>query len=307
MNRAFLCWLSGVECIEGIAGCLGRIAHIIGGMTMMKSRTEVKGKDSGGDRESALPSDFEFTRGSFRVQRNSEWRRYLFGEAVSRAGTSEVKRPIKTRTMKTFTPTLIYGSTLAICAALLLSASAGCSNTANNPVVPPPVDSTERFTGIQQTFEDGRLGGTIGDASDDWRSLAAIGFTTSAAFPNPAQAQVTYSFRISQPEEVRTWLEAAPGVLAFEITNRRFEAGDHDIQFQVGSLTPGIYRLYTSVTRDGVVHKTYGDIMVQPNPLHSSATSGSPFRPRKGVGGMGKGESGVRESRVRESADQERW
>jgi hypothetical protein len=160
--------------------------------------------------------------------------------------------------MNRLTPTLFRGATTVLFSALFLVVAAGCdSKDSDNPV-----DSQE-FSGIQMTFEDGRMGAAIGDVSDDWRSLAGVGLVSSAAYPNPTSTSTSFTFRLDQPGHISIWLNSAPGTLARVVVDGDFEAGDHTAMIDVHDLTPGIYRLFASIVRDGVTHTTYGDIQVE--------------------------------------------
>ncbi len=119
------------------------------------------------------------------------------------------------------------------------------------------------FTGIQLTAEDGRLLGTIGDASDDWRSLPQVGLTLSPAIPNPVQERVSIRLALVQDDSVRIWLDSAPGKLQKVLLEEFMPEGTNVREFNLADLTPGIYRAFIAVVRGTEEYTTYGDIKVE--------------------------------------------
>jgi hypothetical protein len=145
--------------------------------------------------------------------------------------------------------------------ALLLSlllgvGSAGCRDEFVAVSPQPP------FEGIQITFEDGRMGGTIGDPSDDWLPLTDVGARLSGAYPNPVIDKTSIDLSLAGRDSIRLWMESSPGVFDREFVAARLEAGVHVFDLDLTDHSPGIYRLYMTVYREGA-HTTYGDIMVK--------------------------------------------
>jgi|GEM_PF-2813198 len=130
----------------------------------------------------------------------------------------------------------------------------------------------KKFEGIRVTFEDGRQGGSIGDASDDWRSIPQVGLTVIPAAPNPVTiasdelgvpTRTSIEFRLAQAESLRLWVESSPGVPDMELLVGTMEAGNHVLEADFTGKQPGIYRVYLSIRREGADYTTYGDLMLR--------------------------------------------
>lgn len=62
-----------------------------------------------------------------------------------------------------------------------------------------------------------------------------------SVYPNPATDQVNLSFSIPEKEKLSIELYQANGVLLNTISNKIFDAGDHQIDLNTGNLSSGIY------------------------------------------------------------------
>ncbi len=144
---------------------------------------------------------------------------------------------------------------------LLLMAVTGCKEQSDGVGVEPE----EKFEGILVTYENGVGGGTIGDASDDWRPIPELQVSFGAAYPNPASSRTEILYSLAEASHVRIWLESAPGVLDTVLIEGVYEAGKYRTKVDVAGKSPGIYRAYMSARRDRInapTYTSYGDIMV---------------------------------------------
>lgn len=127
-----------------------------------------------------------------------------------------------------------------------------------------PVDVKPVFRGIAVTDANGRIVGSIGDASDDWRPTHDSCIVPSPAYPNPATASVRLNVNVCRASPVTITLESVPGRVAATVYNGVLQAGVHSFTFEVGSLPNGIYRCYLRSTRDNSISTTtYGDVMIE--------------------------------------------
>ncbi|HVZ38848.1 MAG TPA: hypothetical protein VHI13_06200 [Candidatus Kapabacteria bacterium] len=150
-------------------------------------------------------------------------------------------------------------SRLRILIVLIASAIAACIGGCSTPITP----KDQAFQGIQIAFENGQLGGTIGDASDDWQPIADVCAEFPAAYPNPASSSSTLNIRLCQQDNVRVWVESAPGV-NYQIVQRGvMQAGQYTLTMDWSSAPAGIYRCYLEIERDGRTYRTYGDVKVE--------------------------------------------
>ncbi len=170
--------------------------------------------------------------------------------------------------MKIPSSSYLHRSAGAFLVGALLLALSGC----DDHFVGGGAEPEKKFEGIRVTFEDGRQGGTFGDASDDWQPIPQAGAMIAPAAPNPIiissdtveeQMHTAIAFDLAQRESLRLWVESSPGALDMEIFDGAMEPGRHELLVDFMGKNAGIYRVYMSIRREGGDFTTYGDIMVK--------------------------------------------
>jgi hypothetical protein len=107
-------------------------------------------------------------------------------------------------------------------------------------------------TTVKAILQSGSLNGLLSDESSMTKPWYPYGLATGteellagpgslSLYPNPVQNDATLLFNLASEEQVRADVYDATGRLVLMLANQLFAAGSHSMQFNRGSLPPGLY------------------------------------------------------------------
>ena len=138
---------------------------------------------------------------------------------------------------------------------LLLFAATSCREDQGIAPATPAVI----FAGITSTDMDGRI---LSVDTSDWKPVPGVGVTMAPAYPNPCTSSFALDFSMDASDSIEVTLNPSSSTVWETIADGQYGPGQFKVTGFVQGFPSGIYRVYFSVTRNGVTHTSYGDIQV---------------------------------------------